>query len=122
MWGRRLAALFVSLALSIASASATVLIVEDGGGRMEDYAARFRQVRQSGQAVVIDGPCLSACTMVLGIVPLDRICATPNAVLGFHGAWAYDDDGGRVPGVGHARADEHLPGLPCVPGSPGTAD
>ena len=25
--------------------------------------------------------------MVLGIVPQNRICVTPNAVLGFHAAW-----------------------------------
>lgn len=103
MWGRHFAAVLVSLALTVSSASATVLIVEDGGGRMDDYAARFRQVRQSGESVVIDGPCLSACTMVLGIVPLERICATSNAVLGFHGAWIYDDAGGRVPSASGTR-------------------
>lgn len=103
MWARHFAAAVVSFALSVASASAAMLIVEDGGGRMEDYAARFREVRQSGETVVIDGPCLSACTMVLGIVPLDRICATPNAVLGFHGAWVYDDAGGRVPSASGTR-------------------
>lgn len=89
-------ALIVSMALSIPSASATMLITEDGGGKMETYLARFQQVRQSGKSVVIDGPCLSACTMVLGIVPRDRLCATSNAVLGFHAAWVFDDAGGHV--------------------------
>ena len=37
--------------------------------------------------VVIDGVCLSACTLVLGIVPTDRICITRRATLGFHAAW-----------------------------------
>jgi hypothetical protein len=97
------AAAVFSAALSITSASATVLIREDGGGKMEDYTARFQQVRQSGESVVIDGPCLSACTMVLGIVPRDRVCATPNAVLGFHGAWVFDDAGGRVASASGTR-------------------
>jgi hypothetical protein len=97
------AAAILALTLSIASSSATVLIREDGGGRMEDYTARFQQVRQSGEFVVIDGPCLSACTMVLGIVPPDRLCATSNAVLGFHGAWVFDEAGGRVPSASGTR-------------------
>jgi hypothetical protein len=34
--------------------------------------------------------------MVLGLVPSDRICATPNAVLGFHAAWMFDNSGKRI--------------------------
>lgn len=83
-------------ALSITSASATVLIQGDNGGRMEDYASRFLSVRQSGERVVIDGTCLSACTMVLGFLPRDRVCVTSNAVLGFHAAWQPDGAGGRI--------------------------
>lgn len=37
--------------------------------------------------MIIDGTCSSACTLVLGIVPSDRICVTANAQLGFHAAW-----------------------------------
>lgn len=80
-----------------------MLITQDGGGKMETYAARFQQVRQSGESVVIDGACLSACTMVLGMVPADRVCATRNAVLGFHAAWVFDDAGGRVPSASGTR-------------------
>lgn len=77
-------------------ATATVRITADNGGRMGEYAARFLQVRQSGERVVIDGVCLSACTMVLGLVPRHRICATARAVLGFHAAWQPDGNGGRI--------------------------
>src|SRR5262249_19283223 len=41
----------------------------------------------SGERVIIDGLCLSACTLVLGIVPQDHICVTSRARLGFHAAW-----------------------------------
>ena len=44
-------------------------------------------LRDSGEQIVIDGTCISACTLVLGIVPHDQICVTVNAVLGFHAAW-----------------------------------
>ena len=33
-------------------------------------------LRSSGEHVVIDGNCLSACTLLLGIIPRERICAT----------------------------------------------
>jgi hypothetical protein len=83
-------------ALTVTSASGTVIISDDIGGKMQDYMTRFRQVRDAGEAVIINGTCVSACTMVLGLVPSDRICATPNAVLGFHAAWTFDNSGKRV--------------------------
>jgi hypothetical protein len=54
------------------------------------------QVRDSGQRVVIDGPCFSACTLALAVIPRSRICVTPNAVLGFHAAWTTDTYGHTV--------------------------
>ena len=42
---------------------------------------------------MIDGPCLSACTLVLSMVPRDRICVTRRAVLGFHAARSMDRRG-----------------------------
>ncbi|MDU1693148.1 MAG: hypothetical protein E6848_26540, partial [Bradyrhizobium sp.] len=53
----------------------------------------FEKVRASGERVVIDGPCLSACTLVLSLVPEDRICVTRRAVLGFHAARSVDRRG-----------------------------
>ena len=75
------------LTLGANSALASVRITNDKGGNIGAYWSRFRALRDSGQNVVIDGTCSSACTMVLGIVPDDRICVTPKAVLGFHAAW-----------------------------------
>src|SRR3954454_22912131 len=69
------------------SASATVRITDDWGGQIGGYLDRFKSVRDSGEKVIIDGPCMSACTLVLGVVPGDRICVTSRARLGFHAAW-----------------------------------
>ncbi|ABQ39734.1 hypothetical protein [Bradyrhizobium sp. BTAi1] len=91
-----LIAAVVSTALTVTPASATVIISGDPGGKMQDYTTHFRKVRDSGEPVVIAGTCVSACTMVLGLVPSDRLCATQNAVLGFHAAWTFDDSGRRV--------------------------
>lgn len=86
----------IVFALAGSSARATVVLSDDIGGKMEDYTSRFQQLRRSGESVVIDGRCLSACTMVLGLLPRRRVCATENAVLGFHAAWMYDTAGNRV--------------------------
>jgi hypothetical protein len=83
-------------ALCITSADAAVRITSDNGGLIGDYVNRYVQVRESGEQVVIDGMCLSACTMVVGILPPNRVCATPNAVLGFHAAWKPDGAGHKV--------------------------
>src|SRR6266550_2950639 len=81
--------------LSISSASATVRIVSDAGGQIGPYLENLVAIRGSGERVVIDGPCLSACTMILGVIPHERICVTPRAKLGFHAAWNPGDKNGR---------------------------
>jgi hypothetical protein len=85
-----------AIVLTAADASATMRISDDVGGRIGAYVDQFSQVRASGERVVIDGPCLSACTLVLGIVPRDRICVTRRATLGFHAAWMPGPHGRRV--------------------------
>lgn len=80
----------------MSSASATMLISEDRGGQIGQYLQAFAALRSSGENVVIDGNCFSACTMVLGLIPHDRVCATSRARLGFHAAWMPDEDGRPV--------------------------
>jgi hypothetical protein len=83
-------------ALTISPASATIRIAGDAGGQIGPYLERHKAMRQSGERVVIDGPCLSACTMVLGAIPRNRICVTSRAVLGFHTAYDLDQNGMQV--------------------------
>jgi hypothetical protein len=71
------------------SARADYRITRDHGGLVEQYKAKYAQIRDHKERVIIDGICNSACTLVLGIVPLNRICVTPKASLGFHQAY-YD--------------------------------
>jgi hypothetical protein len=80
----------------VVSASATVRIHSDPGGRIDQYLDRYNQIRLSGQRVVVDGTCNSACTLLLGSVPRERICFTEQASLGFHSAWQFDDSGRPV--------------------------
>jgi hypothetical protein len=78
---------------SLATAQAEVRILSSPGGQVGPFLDLFEQVRNSGERVVIDGPCLSACTLVLSMVPNDRICVTRRAVLGFHAARSIDRRG-----------------------------
>ena len=78
-------------------AFATMRISDDVGGRIGAYVDQYSAVRASGEKVVIDGACLSACTLVLGIVPRNRICVTRRAMLGFHAAWMPGPNGKPVP-------------------------
>jgi hypothetical protein len=74
-------------------ARADVRILKSPGGQVGPFIDLFDQVRESGERVVIDGPCLSACTLVLSLVPRDRICVTRRAILGFHAARSIDRRG-----------------------------
>ena len=88
-----IAAALVSI---VTPASATMRISEDRGGQIGHYLQTFAMLRSSGERVVIDGNCLSACTLVLGVIPRGRICATERARFGFHAAWMPDADGRPV--------------------------
>jgi hypothetical protein len=85
-------AVFVAATLGaiISPARAEVRILASSGGEVGPFLELFDRVRQTGERVVIDGPCLSACTLVLSTVPNDRICVTRRAVLGFHAARSVD--------------------------------
>ncbi|MGX4802289.1 hypothetical protein [Bradyrhizobium guangdongense] len=91
---RRLALFAMSIAfLAATSVRAEIRIVQSPGGQVGPFLDLFEKVRESGERVVIDGPCLSACTLVLSIVPGERICVTKRAVLGFHAARSVDRRG-----------------------------
>jgi len=98
-WRTRAAGAVASVGLTVLAsslacpgvASAEVRIVGDPGGEVSAYVQKYEQIRDSGEHVVIDGPCLSACTLLTGIIPRDRVCVTQRAMLGFHAASYYDD-------------------------------
>jgi hypothetical protein len=77
-------------AVALPPALAEVRILASPGGQVGPFLDLFERVRASGERVVIDGPCLSACTLVLSLVPNDRICVTRRAILGFHAARSVD--------------------------------
>jgi len=95
----KLPAIALGLFLSIAiahSSSAVTRIRDDMGGSLGRYLRMFAAIRESGERVIIDGNCFSACTLVTAMIPKDRVCVTQRAMLGFHAGWVDDQAGNRV--------------------------
>ena len=86
----------VLLLVGMGASQATVRIADDRGGRIGTYVDKYQDLRSSGETVIIDGLCASACTIVLGAVPHDKICVTSHANLGFHAAWDFGANGRAV--------------------------
>jgi hypothetical protein len=91
----------VLLMLSVSWASATVRITDDRGGQIGQYLSKYRGLRENGDRVEIDGTCASACTMLLGVIPRNRICVTRRAVLAFHSAWTPTSEGEQISSAGN---------------------
>ena len=100
----KLAIVVAALFAAISPTRAELRILASPGGQVGPFLDLFEQVRASGERVVIDGPCLSACTLVLSVVPDDRICVTRRAVLGFHAARSIDRRGRRYAEPGASQA------------------
>lgn len=81
--------LAVILALSAPVARAQVVDVsDDHGGLLSAYQVQWATLAARGVFVRIVGPCVSACTVLVGYIPRDRICVARGAYLGFHWATA----------------------------------
>jgi hypothetical protein len=79
------ALLTLGVVLLTTPASAEIRITSDAGGNLAAYQAKVEAVRRSGENVVIDGPCNSACTLWLTL-PTSQVCVTPRARFVFHAA------------------------------------
>lgn len=80
----KLAPLVVALCLLAAPAQALTVSDIDFGGNIMTYIQFWTSVAKTGDSVVIDAPCISACTFFLGFVKEDNICITPRGSLGVH--------------------------------------
>jgi hypothetical protein len=78
--------LIVALLLSLSGtvSAETIEVSDSHGGSVVAYDGRWAGLAARGVDVKIVGPCQSACTVLLGHIPRDKICVTPNASFGFH--------------------------------------
>jgi hypothetical protein len=83
--------------IELPAKSAVGILLQAVGRQMHrligTYVDKYQGLRSSGETVIIDGLCASACTLILGSVPHDRICVTSRANLGFHAAWDFGANG-----------------------------
>jgi hypothetical protein len=81
-WHAVLASILL-VAPSLANAK-TVQIFDDRGGLVIAYQMQWAMLAPQRVNVQIAGPCVSACTILLGYIPRERICVSSRASLGFH--------------------------------------
>jgi hypothetical protein len=74
---------FLLFAPPVAKAE-TVQIIDDRGGLVIAYQMQWAMLAPQSVNVQIKGPCVSACTILLGYIPRERICVSSRASLGFH--------------------------------------
>jgi len=80
-------ALLLACALTVAASPAraeTINVSDAHGGVVAQYDATWTANAVRGVSVRIVGPCQSACTVLLGHIPRERICVTAAARFGFH--------------------------------------
>jgi hypothetical protein len=85
-WALLISLVFAGISCNAEQAKSEVLIKNDGGGEIREYVAGYLNLSLRGETVVIDGECLSACTLALGLLPKRQLCFTKRARLGFHAA------------------------------------
>ena len=64
--------------------AATIGVSDNHGGSVAAYDEHWAGLAQQAVNVRIVGPCQSACTVLLGHIPRNRLCVTPQASFGFH--------------------------------------
>lgn len=90
---KRIIAAFIALSLLVAPALAsnTFRITFSPGGGIIDFVRQYQDLREHETKVVVDGACISACTIMLGILRDEQVCVTERASLGFHSATQGDE-------------------------------
>lgn len=73
------------------------VITDDIGGYVDEYENRYTLLKKRYQNVKIDGECSSSCTILFAYFPLDKICVTDRAWLGFHSPTEENEEGEWVP-------------------------
>jgi len=113
-WRSALSPLVISLAwLAAGYAGAAAIgcgkpcVIEfSAGGNVLGFREQGKQLAAQHMPVIVDGPCLSACTLLVDEARLN-VCITDRAVFGYHQSHSTDGAGGE-----HYEALEYqTPGL-----------
>jgi hypothetical protein len=107
------------LSLGVSVARAEIVDVSDNhGGLLSAYQTQWALFAARQVDVRIVGPCVSACTVLIGYIPRQHICVAPGGYLGFH--WATAGSATQELWSAYERSDamaagsQHLPLFPQV--------
>jgi hypothetical protein len=64
------------------------------GGKIAEHVTYFQALATQGNQVEVRGPCMSACTLVVALIPKDKLCFEHGGGLHFHMV-RYDDSEGK---------------------------
>lgn len=82
-----LGAVAIVLAAGLPHRPTTTRISLNLGGSVLEFIEDFSNARENNTRYVLDGLCISACTMITGEIPPENVCVTPYAKLAFHAAF-----------------------------------
>lgn len=68
------------------AAPKTEVITFSPGGSVGEFIEHYQKDAEQGVHIVVKGECISACTLMIGLVPPQNVCVSPNAMFGFHSA------------------------------------
>jgi hypothetical protein len=94
--------------VQLASGRSATFIKDDPGGKIVDFVKKYSDMRDAGTQVVIDGECVSACTLIISMLQPENVCVTPDASLGFHSASVRIEEEGKEPRYEHAQEMSEL--------------
>lgn len=61
-----------------------IIIADDNGGNVEDHLKFYQRIHAAALPLRIEGDCISACTLALGMFTSSEICMTDKGSFGFH--------------------------------------
>jgi hypothetical protein len=70
-------------------AQAHYYIRNDPGGLLDKFIAKYHRLNAKKEKIVVIGFCNSACTLMLGIIPRERVCVRKGATMGFHSSYIW---------------------------------
>ena len=102
-WRPALGPLLIAAALMVAgqayadgvSCGKPCVIGYSAGGNVLGFRQQGQQLAAQHTPVIVDGPCLSACTLLVDEAR-GNVCITDRAVFGYHQSYESDSKGGRL--------------------------
>lgn len=84
------------LSTPLSSSPNAIVISNDLGGSTKAYLETIEELKTKNFPIILDGPCMSACTLLLQASWNLNVCATSRATLHFHMPYYTDPVDGAI--------------------------